>query len=99
MEKIDIEDLKKLAALSKLLMTDEELQGMIDHLKTVTDHANSLTQIDTENIEPCHIVYSDKELSLREDVVKETLDPKSFLASSPSTIGAFIRVPPIMQES
>ena len=62
------EDVIRVAKLSKLEFTEEEIENYRKDLNKIIDHMDELNQIDTTNVEPLFNVLDTKD-KLREDIV------------------------------
>jgi aspartyl-tRNA(Asn)/glutamyl-tRNA(Gln) amidotransferase subunit C len=91
------EELERIAHLSKLDCSEEELQKLVNHLNMIIDHAASLQDVDTTNVTPCICVLEEKDLLLRPDEVQNDLDSEDFLKQAPDRIGNFVRVKPVIK--
>jgi|GEM_PF-584149 len=94
---IDPAKLRKLAALSRLGSCDDELEGMVTHLNTIIEHAESLQAVNTDDVKPCHCVLEEKTLLMRSDEPDEPLERQEFLDNCPDSIGGMVRVPDVMK--
>ena len=77
--KIDIKTIEKLASLSKLKFTKEELDLILKDMSKMVDFINQLDEIDTEGVEPL-IHVNEGFNNWREDEIKEMLDLKEALS-------------------
>lgn len=64
------EELKHLADLSNLSMTDEELDALQGDLKGIVDYISELSEINTDGVEPTYQVF-EMENVWRDDEIKE----------------------------
>ena len=90
--KISEKEVKKIAELSKLSLTNEELKKRTEDMNNILDYMDTLNEIDTENVEELYNVH-DMNNSLREDNYESSLDKKDVLANSPNSNSDYIEVP------
>ena len=90
--KISEQEVKKIAELSKLSLTNEELKKRTEDMNNILDYMDTLNEIDTENVEELYNVH-DMNNSLRKDNYESSLDKKDVLANSPNSNSDYIEVP------
>ena len=90
--KISEQEVKKIAELSRLSLTNEELKKRTKDMNNILDYMYKLNEIDTENVEELYNVH-DMNNSLREDNYESSLDKKDVLANSPNSNSDYIEVP------
>ena len=90
--KISEQEVKKIAELSRLSLTNEELKKRTKDMNNILDYMDTLNEIDTENVEELYNVH-DMNNSLREDNYESSLDKKNVLANSPNSNSDYIEVP------
>ena len=90
--KISEQEVKKIAELSRLSLTNEELKKRTKDMNNILDYMDTLNEIDTENVEELYNVH-DMHNSLREDNYESSLDKKDVLANSPNSNSDYIEVP------
>ena len=90
--KISELEVKKIAELSRLSLTNEELKKRTEDMNNILDYMDTLNEIDTENVEELYNVH-DMNNSLREDNYESSLDKRDVLANSPNSNSDYIEVP------
>ena len=90
--KISEQEVKKIAELSRLSLTNEELKKRTEDMNNILDYMDTLNEIDTKNVEELYNVH-DMNSSLREDNYESSLDKKDVLANSPNSNSDYIEVP------
>ena len=90
--KISELEVKKIAELSRLSLTNEELKKRTEDMNNILDYMDTLNEIDTENVEELYNVH-DMNNSLRKDNYESSLDKKDVLANSPNSNSDYIEVP------
>ena len=89
--KLTIEEVRHVAALARLGMTDAELELMRDQLSHILESFGALGQVDTDGVEPTrHSV--DVDSVMRDDEVRDSLPREDVLSNAPSKEGDFVRV-------
>ncbi len=79
---IDKKTVKHVAKLARIDLNDEEIKKFSQQLSKVFDHIETLSEVNTENVEPTSQVTG-LENVMREDEVKEPqAKPKDLLACS-----------------
>ncbi len=90
-----LEQIKKLAELSRLALTDEECTRMHHDLSQIVGYVERLSEVDVTGIEPMtHAVPVD--LRLRPDQVQPMVGRKA-LAGSAGYEDGFVKVPKIIE--
>ena len=90
--KVSEQEVKKIAELSRLSLSSEELKKRTDDMNNILNYMDTLNEIDTENVEELYNV-NDIKNSLREDNYEPSLDQKDVLANSPSSNSDYVEVP------
>jgi len=88
-------DVEKVALLSRLRLTDAELDEMTEQLSKILGYIDQLSELDTEDVQPiAHAV----ELTnvFRDDVVQESLPRQAALGNAPSADEECFRVPAVL---
>ena len=95
--KIDIKTIEKLASLSKLSFTVEELDLISKDMSKMVDFINQLDEIDTEGVEPL-IHVNEGFNNWREDEIREMLDQKEALSNSPIKDSTYFKLPKVLDK-
>src|SRR5881296_4703731 len=89
---IDRKDVEHVARLTRLALTEAELERMREQLNSILAHLDTLRAVPTEGVEPTsHAV--DVVNVMREDEVEPCLPQEAALANAPDPIGGLFRVP------
>lgn len=88
-------DVKKVATLARLTLTEEEEARYQKQLSAVFKYFEEIAQIKTDGVEPM-VTPSDIEQHWREDKVKDVLSPEEALANAPEKSGNLFKVPPVV---
>ena len=92
------EDVLKIAALSKLEFSENEIEKFRVDLNKIFDYMEELNGIDTNNIEPLFNVLDLKD-ALRKDEVEDAKIKKEILSNAPNGDDEFIIVPKVVGEN
>lgn len=83
----------KVAKLSRIYLTDEELDKFTSQMQSILDSVKTLSTADASIDRTIISKYSTVPFaSLRDDVAKESLDIKQVQANATYTLGRFIKV-------
>lgn len=88
---------RKIAALSRLSPTDEEVERYRHQLSAIITYVNRLKELDLTGVEPMAHV-GDTTNRLDEDVPGPTLPTATLMAMAPRTWDSFVRVPKVIGE-
>ena len=97
-KKIDEAQVRKVAKLSRLELTEAEVAEFTGQLGAILDYVEKMNELDTENVQPLAHCLSISNC-LREDCVKESLGTEKALANAPQRDGEFFKVPKILDDS
>ena len=97
--KITEEEVRYVAALANLQLTDEEAQRFQHDLDEVLTHIDSLRELDTASTEPMAQVLFDADGSatLRADVEREPLGAAVALANAAIAGAGYFKVPKVIE--
>ena len=95
--RVTTEEVRHLATLSRVGMTDQEVEQMRDEMTNILESFDVLGQMDTDDVEPTgHAV--DLDTVVRDDEVTASSPVDDVLANAPSTEDGFIRVRAVLEE-
>lgn len=104
MSGVSIEDVRRVAELANLELTPEEEPAMQRDLNSILKHIAQLNELDTSAVEPMaqvgQVLGGDVFLhgeTLREDVVRPSVDRAVVMAAAPETDGRFFKVPKVIE--
>jgi aspartyl-tRNA(Asn)/glutamyl-tRNA(Gln) amidotransferase subunit C len=93
--RITAEEVRELALLARLRLSDAEVTRMTDDLAAILDYVDALRELDTTSVEPMtHAVPFD--CPLRDDQVRPSLPLDEALANAPRREASFFQVPRIV---
>ena len=93
---VTIEDVKKVARLARLEMSDEQCTIYQPQLNKILGFIEQLAEVNTDNVEPLASVV-DIPLELRADVVNDGGGVDKVLANAPETASGFYVVPKVVE--
>lgn len=92
-------DVRYVAALANLNLTDEEIAHMLHDLDGILGQMDALAGIDTEGVAPMAQVLfgAEENATLREDAVRTPLDNELALQNAPVSGGGYFKVPRVIE--
>ena len=92
------EDIEKLAHLSRLALSEDEVSLYTEQLRDIVNYAQSINELDLKDVEPMtHPMVPEN--VWRKDELKECTLKDKFLENAPNKDGDFFGVPRMMDES
>ncbi len=87
---MDKKTLNHIAKLSRITLTDEELEKFTPQMETILDSAKLLQTVNTESVNPMkrHVSFSE----LREDTQKDSLSQEDVLKNAKYKEKGFVKV-------
>lgn len=90
------EEVRHIALLARVGMTDEDIEKMRDEMSHILENFDILSQVDTEGVEPTgHSV--DISSVMREDRSRPSLDREDVMANAPNREGDYIRIKAVLE--
>jgi aspartyl-tRNA(Asn)/glutamyl-tRNA(Gln) amidotransferase subunit C len=96
--KIDEAQVRRVALLSRLELSDQEVSQFSTQLSAIFEYIEKLNELDTDNVEPlahCLPVHN----VFREDVPKPSLSNEAALANAPERENEYFKVPKILDDN
>ncbi len=95
---LSLEEVRRIAALARLKLSEEEERTFAVQLSRILDHVRQLEELDVSNVEPMtHALGQGEGASLRQDEVHPSLPPGEALANAPAREGTCFKVPRIIE--
>jgi aspartyl-tRNA(Asn)/glutamyl-tRNA(Gln) amidotransferase subunit C len=94
---ISKQQVQHVAALSRLKLTEEEIEQFTNQLNAILKFAEKLNELDTENVEPTSHVLPMSNV-LRDDEVRPSLPREKALQNAPDQKDGLFRVPAVFEE-
>ncbi len=95
--KIDEKQVRHIAHLARLKLTDEEVARFCEQLSGILEYVEKLGEVNTEGVEPtahalpvCNV--------FRDDVPGASLSPEQALANAPAKDPPFFKVPKVLDQ-
>ncbi len=97
--KIDENQVRYVADLANLKLTEEEIRRLSRDLNDILTHMDKLNELDTSGVEPmAQVLYDAGETAtLREDLPGETLGVRQALANAPLAGAGCFKVPKVIE--
>jgi len=97
MNGISIDDVKKLASLSALTLTDNEAADMQTDLSQILDYVEQLQGIDTEGVEPTYQVHGLDTVTRQDVLIDYGVSQAELLKNAPKHAEGSIVVPRVLE--
>ena len=94
--KISEDEVRYVTQLARLQLEEKQIHDMSESLSNILSYMDKLNEIDTTGVSPTSHVGSLK-TAFREDEAKESLPQDDALSNAPDRVGAFYRVPKIIE--
>lgn len=97
--KITEKEVRYVAALANLTLTDDETARMQADLDGILEHMATLNEIDTEGVEPMSQVLfdADETATLRADVPVPPLGNEAAVGNAPQAGAGYFKVPRVIE--
>ena len=92
MSKLSREDILKLARLSRLRLSEDEIMKLQVELSTILDYVETLNQVDTEGLEPTFQVTGLTNAMRPDEVADYGYSPADLLQNAPATADNHFKV-------
>jgi aspartyl-tRNA(Asn)/glutamyl-tRNA(Gln) amidotransferase subunit C len=97
-QKIDADQVRKVAKLARLALTDAEVEEFTGQLGAILGYVEKMNELDTTGVEPLAHCLPISNV-FRADEVRESLGTEKTLANAPDRDGSFFKVPKILEDS
>ena len=94
--KLSEDDVRYVAQLARLRLNDEQLRAMSDTMSAILSYMDALNEVETGHVSPTAYIGM-AETAFRDDDVGQSLPLDAALANAPDRVGAFYRVPKIIE--
>ena len=91
------EEVRHVARLARLHLSDEELERMREQLDAILAYVDKLRELDVEGVEPTAHAVPLIDV-MRDDEVAPCLPQEAALLNAPDRAGEFFRVPRIIED-
>lgn len=93
---VDLATVKRVAALSRIRVSDERAEELVPELNTILGFVEQLQEVDIEGVEPMTSVV-DMEMRKRADVVNDGEMADAVTANAPASDDHFFAVPKVVE--
>lgn len=90
------EDVINIAKLSKLRLSENEIEEFTEDMNQILDYVKKLEKIDTSKIEPLSHPLEGVNV-FREDKLQESIDREAALKNAPDKTEEFFKVPKVIK--
>jgi aspartyl-tRNA(Asn)/glutamyl-tRNA(Gln) amidotransferase subunit C len=97
-QNINRQQVEKVAHLSRLDLTEQELELFSGQLSAIVEYIQKLNELKTDDVEPlahCLPIHN----VFRQDTVRPSLNVEKALENAPDRVDDFFKVPQILEES
>jgi aspartyl-tRNA(Asn)/glutamyl-tRNA(Gln) amidotransferase subunit C len=97
--KITEKDVRRVAELANLALTDDEVIHMAHDMSGILVHIDKLNELDTKDVEPMtQVLYEASDTAtLREDIERPSLSNAAAVANAPVTSAGYYKVPLVIE--
>jgi aspartyl-tRNA(Asn)/glutamyl-tRNA(Gln) amidotransferase subunit C len=97
--KITEQEVRYVADLANLKLTDQEIGRLSKDLDEILTHMETLNEVDTSKVEPmAQVLYdADQTATLREDQERPCLGNEAALANAPLAGSGYYKVPKVIE--
>ncbi len=96
MSVISLDEVKKIAKLSRLKITESEAEKFSVQLSAILEYASKLNELNTDDVQPASHSIEMKN-ALRIDTVKQSLQREKIMQNAPHNENGFYQVPKIIE--
>ena len=93
---LSVEEIRQISVLTRIAMTEDELDVMRAQMSTILDSVAILNEVDTEDVEPTGHSVNIKSV-MREDQRQDSLTQDETLLNAPRRDGSFIRIKAVLE--
>jgi aspartyl-tRNA(Asn)/glutamyl-tRNA(Gln) amidotransferase subunit C len=97
-QNINRQQVEKVAHLSRLDLTEQELELFSGQLSAIVEYIQKLNELKTDDVEPlahCLPIHN----VFRQDAVRPSLNVEKALENAPDRVDDFFKVPQILEDS
>ena len=97
-QKIDAEEVRKVAKLARLDLSDAEVGEFTGQLEAILEYVEKMDELDTAEVEPLAHCLPISNV-FREDIIRPSLGTETVLANAPQYDMPFFKVPKILDDN
>ncbi len=94
--KLTVDDVKYVANLARLKISDDEQEKLVNDMESIIGFADMLGEVDTDGVEPTFHAINLQNV-LREDIVTNNYDREELLKNAPSKLDGCFEVPKVVE--
>lgn len=96
MTTISVSDVQKLAQLSALNLTDDEVTLLAKDLTNILGYVEQLNEVDTDGIEPTYQVTGLSTVTRPDEIIDYGVSQEDLLKNAPDTHESQVKVPRVL---
>ncbi|MFH1995960.1 MAG: Asp-tRNA(Asn)/Glu-tRNA(Gln) amidotransferase subunit GatC [Candidatus Omnitrophota bacterium] len=96
---ISKEQVQHVALLSRLSLSDEELELYRKQLGSIIEYIDTLNKLDTDGVQPTSHPLSSMKNVFRDDELKPSLSVEDALKNAPEREGDFFKIPKVIEDT
>lgn len=96
-EKITETEVRHIASLSRLKLTDEQVDAFAGELAAILSYVRQLEEVDVDGVEPTPYAVELRDV-VRDDQVCPSFSPEQATANAPQREGSFFKVPKVLDQ-
>jgi len=96
MSAINVDEVRRIAALAKIAITDEEAQKLAKELDSILDYVRQLDAVDTTGLEPTYQVTGLTNITRKDELINYGTIREDLLKNAPRKRNGQIEVPKVL---
>ncbi|HET6747169.1 MAG TPA: Asp-tRNA(Asn)/Glu-tRNA(Gln) amidotransferase subunit GatC [Candidatus Saccharimonadales bacterium] len=96
MTQISTDDVRHLAQLSSLQLSDQEIGSLKDDIVNILNYVDLLAELDTENVEPTYQVTGLENIWRSDEIENGAITREQLLALAPQAQDNQVKVPKVL---
>ena len=92
------EEIKKIASLSKIDISNDELDNYSNQISKILEYMSVLEEVDTSKVDDASNSIIENNQFLREDKIEESLSRDEVMKLAPESDGVYFKVPKVIEE-
>ena len=96
MAKLTRDDILKLARLSRLQLTDEEVESYQKELTHILDYVEKLQKVEVSGVKPTSQITGLTNVTRYDEIIDYGTTPQSLLSNAPETQDGYIKVKKVL---
>lgn len=96
MTQISSDDVRHLAQLSSLQLSDEEVSALQQDIGGILNYVQQLSELNTEGVEPTYQVTDLKNVWREDEIVEDDVTRQQLLALAPESLNNQVKVPKVL---